>query len=144
MIVYGYKLTDRFKIQIGFFIAAILIIIIPFLSHNPENIGLRFWGTFGVLFIFGAVNGMVQGQVFGLASMLPEKYMGAVMLGNGMSGIVTNLLKVLLLLTLDQDKIFLNEIIFCGLASTILLCCSLGYTVLQNNTFYLYYKNLAE
>lgn len=76
----------------------------PITSHKPESIGQRFWFTFGILFFFGAINGMVQGQVFGLASMLPEKYMGAVMLGNGMSGIIMNLLKVLLLAVFTQDE----------------------------------------
>jgi hypothetical protein len=59
MILYGYKLTDRFKVQVGFGIASVLIMCIPFTSHLPDDIGVRFWLTFLVLLIFGAVNGMV-------------------------------------------------------------------------------------
>jgi len=47
---------------------------------------------------FGVVNGVLQGMVFGLASILPPNIMGIVMLGQGISGIFTNVLKVILLL----------------------------------------------
>ena len=45
--------------------------------------------------VFGVFNGMVQGSVFGLAGVLPGKYMGAVMFGNGVSGVGCNLLRLI-------------------------------------------------
>jgi hypothetical protein len=78
--------------------------------------------------------------------MLPEKYMGAVMFGNGCSGIIMNLLKILILSVLPggDENIFKNELIFCTLAAIILVFCSIGFSVLQNNKFYLHYKNKAD
>ena len=90
-----------------FVIEAIIILVLPFVANVGEggddahgdidNGGLRFWGCFSLLFIFGAVNGMCQASVFGLAGILPGEYMGAVMFGNGVSGVATNSLGMLFL-----------------------------------------------
>jgi len=127
--VYGHKLSNRFKIQIGFLVASLLMASLPFTSDSLRTSESRFAVTFGVLFINGAVNGMVQAQVFGQAGTLPEKYMGAVMLGNGLSGIIMNSIKILLLLLLPggDDNIFKNELIFCLLASFWLILCAVGF-----------------
>jgi hypothetical protein len=72
--------------------------------------------------------------------------MGAVMLGNGLSGIVMNSLKIFILLLLPggDENIFKNELIFCLLAALTLILCAVGYSVLQKNNFYLYYQRQLE
>jgi len=65
MTVYGHKLSNRFKIQIGFIASSLLMAGLPFTSDLLGTPGEKFGVTFGVLFVNGAVNGMVQGQVFG-------------------------------------------------------------------------------
>ena len=132
MTVYGHKLPNRFKVQVGFLVASVLMASLPFTSDSLGAPGTRFGATFAVLFINGAVNGMVQGQVFGQAGTLPEKYMGAVMLGNGLSGIIMNSLKIFILLILPggDENIFKNELIFCLLAALTLVLCAVGYQIL--------------
>jgi hypothetical protein len=130
MIVYGHHLSDRFKVQIGFLLASILIIMLPF-ACNQEPSG-AFWSCFSILLIFGVINGMMQGQVFGLASILPQKYMGAVMLGNGFSGITMTVLNAILLAILPGEvNYYLNALIFFSLACLILLICSFAFTILN-------------
>jgi len=68
------------------------------------------------------------------------------MLGNGLSGIVMNSLKIFILLLLPggDENIFKNELIFCLLAALTLILCAVGYSVLQKNEFYLYYQRQSE
>ena len=78
--------------------------------------------------------------------MLPEKYMGAVMFGNGCSGIIMNLIKMLIIAFLPSgpERIFKNELIFCMVAAFLLLFCSAGFSILQKNQFYIHFKTIAE
>jgi hypothetical protein len=83
--------------------------------------------------------------VFGLASVLPEKYMGAVMLGNGYSGIAMNVLKAILMVILPgEDKMYESALIFFVLASMILILCSASFTILNKTAYFNYYRELSE
>lgn len=103
MIVYGNKLSERFKLQVGFLLACVIIIMLPIFS-NYLNDDAAFWSVFSILLFFGIINGLIQGSVFGLASIMPPKYMSAVMFGNGISGICMSLLKALLVSVLPTDS----------------------------------------
>lgn len=145
MIVYGHHLSNRFKVQVGFFVAALLTISLPFLAHMNEDPGSAFWSCFTILLMFGVVNGMIQGQVFGLASILPEKYMGAVMLGNGYSGITMNVLKAILMVILPgTDNMYESALIFFMLAALILILCSASFTILNKTEFFNHYREISE
>ena len=80
-----------------------MIIILPIFSNYLDN-DKAFWSVFIILIFFGIVNGMVQGSVFGLASIMPQKYMSAVMFGNGISGISMSILRAILVLILPTDS----------------------------------------
>jgi hypothetical protein len=47
--------------------------------------------------IFGLISGIGIASVFSLAGGLPPKYMGAVVLGNGITGFVVNVLRAITL-----------------------------------------------
>ncbi len=62
------------------------------------------------------------------------------MLGNGYSGIVTNLLKVVFLLILPGDNnLFLSSMIFFIASALVLLMCAFSYTILTKNPFFKYH-----
>lgn len=105
--IWGYKLSDRFKIQYGFIGLAIIILLLPLLAHFLGSTTAKYYSCFITLFVFGAFNGMVQASVFGLGGVLPGKYMGAIMFGNGISGISMNLLRIIFILTLPDDSLYL-------------------------------------
>jgi len=71
VIIYGYKLSDRVKIQTGMFINAAIMLALPFTAHFISDPVTTFWACFVLLFIFGGVNGMVQCSVFASAGFLP-------------------------------------------------------------------------
>lgn len=83
--------------------------------------------------------------MFGLASILPEKYVGAVMLGNGYSGIIMNVLKAILMVILpESDQMYESSLIFFILASLILLLCSASFSILNKTEYFTYYRELSE
>lgn len=87
--------------------------------------GMSFWLVFVILLTFGAINGMVQATVFGLAGQLPGKYTAALMIGNGVSGIFSNAVRVIFLLVLPGDKnMFASAFIFFSISALFLLVCS--------------------
>jgi len=103
MVFVGYKFSNRIKVQFGFIIAALIMFVMPFASHNGSSATEKYWTCFAILFFFGFISGMVQGQVFGLGGAFPFKYMAAIMFGNGVSGITTNVLKAILQITMPDD-----------------------------------------
>ena len=87
------------RITGGFLLIAALIILLPIMPNycTPST---GFTLCIIVMLIFGIVNGFVQAAVFGVGGMLPPKYMGAIMLGNGLSGILMSILKAIFLVAL--------------------------------------------
>ena len=66
------------------------------------------------------------------------------MLGNGLSGIGTNFLKIIMNLILGQRSPFLNEVIFYSIAALLLLVSGLAYSILEKNSFFNYYVDLCH
>jgi len=81
--------------------------------------------------INGAGNSFVQGGMFGFASMFPPKYMSALMVGQGVNGMLLNSVKMMLLSVYpsneslkDKDmNSFYNSLIFLTVFGLILCTC---------------------
>lgn len=132
MLLYGHRISSYLKIQVGFFINAVIMLLLPLLAHYARTPFISFWSCFSLLVVFGAINGVVQASVFGSAGTLPQKYIAAVMIGNGISGIVANALRVLLLLVLPGDEnMFIGSVIFFIISAFILLLCSFSFQILD-------------
>ena len=128
-----------------FLISATITVLLPFTANASSDPSTSFWACFGLLFIFGAVNGMAQGSVYGLAGILPGEYTGAVMFGNGISGVATNGLGMLFLaINPGVDNLYSNSLYFFITSSCVLLVCAYSFTVLQKNEYFKYYKQLSQ
>lgn len=127
--LYGHKVSYTVRIGGGFIVIAVLMIVLPLVANflNPDA---GFAACISILVIFGAMGGIVQGSVFGLAGMLPFKYMGAVMFGNGLSGITMNLLRAITLAAfppvIGSDNNFKGSLVYFILASVILVVAALS------------------
>ena len=75
--------------------------------------------------------------------MLPGKYMGAVMFGNGLSGISLNVCRAITLIILPNDY-YTGALIYFILASVILLVCAFAHWRFQQLPFVKYYIKLAN
>lgn len=80
---------------------AVIYAIIPFVADVGGQSG--YYMVFGAYMLFGLAGGMTQGTVFQMAASFPPSYMGAVMLGNGIAGIMSNVLRIISLLVWPAD-----------------------------------------
>lgn len=87
---------------------------------------------------------MVQASVFGGAGFLPGKYVGAVMFGNGLSGIGTNILKVIFMLVLPgQDNLFKVALFYFITCGIMMVFFGYLFTILEGNEYYIYQKRMS-
>lgn len=93
------------------------------LITNALKEGAAFAACISILVVFGIFGGIVQSSTFALGGMLPPKYMGAIMLGQGISGIAINVLRAICLLAIPDNK-FLGALIYFIIAALILVLCA--------------------
>jgi len=84
-----------------------------------------------------------------MAANLPFKYMGAVMFGNGISGIAANILRAVTLASFPavpndssatEKNNFYAAVVFLSIGSiTLFFCVFIQHFVLRKNNFYIYY-----
>jgi len=119
---------------------AIILAAIPFIASIGGK--TAFWGEFALLIVFGAFSGLQQGAVFALAAAFPFKYMGAVMFGNGISGIATNGIRVLSYFIWDPSdpdpktadwNAYIGTVFFFALASAFQIVCVCCQFIFRKN-----------
>lgn len=140
-ILYGNKVSYTVKLITGFIIESILMISLPLTAEyavHGDNDSTAFYLCIILLLIFGIISGFVQNTIFGLAGMLPPKYMGAVMFGNGLSGITCNLINCITLVAFP-DNLFLGSIVYFVIAAGVLILCLFCKLILRKNKFCQYY-----
>lgn len=132
--VYGHKFTYTKRLVPCFIVCMLTMVSLPYLG-SFSNEASAYWSCFWALFIFGWFSGVAQGAIFGMAAAFPFKYMGAVMFGNGISGIGANGFRALTMLIWDStgpdkqvndDNLFKGTLVFFILCAGFLglcLCC---------------------
>jgi len=123
--IYGNKYPFVWRISGGYLVIAALMIALPLIT-NALNSESAFIADILILLIFGVFGGIVQSSTFALGGMLPPKYIGAIMFGQGISGIVLNLCRAICLLAIPNDP-FLGALVYFILASLILIACSFAH-----------------
>jgi len=140
--VYGHKYSFATRICGGYIITAVLMIILPLVTNAFES-GEAFAADLVVLTFFGLVGGVIQSSTFALGGILPGKYMGAIMFGNGISGISLNLVRAICLIAIPND-VFEGAMTYFILAALILLVCAFAQWRFQQLEFVKYYIALAN
>jgi equilibrative nucleoside transporter 1/2/3 len=79
VVLWGPRIPAAFRIIPGFMLFIVVVIVVIIVHNATLSIFLM-----GLL---GFSDSVVQGSVYGLAGQFPPKYVGAVMAGNGVSGV---------------------------------------------------------
>jgi hypothetical protein len=69
----------------------------------------------------------MSAQVFGLGGILPPKYMGVIMFGNGVSGIMMNVLRLIFVISLPDSSLYMQSLIFFSISGVILFACAISF-----------------
>lgn len=93
VIIYGGKLSFTVRVASTFMLQGVCVVLIPVLAHLGGATG--FWSVFALLLVFGVIMGLNAGSVYSMAGGLPPKFMGAIFLGMGISGIASNVFRAL-------------------------------------------------
>lgn len=140
--IYGHKYSFVTKISGGYLIIAVLMVVLPFVTQSLDA-GPAFAADMSILFLFGLVGGVVQASTFALGGILPGKYMGAIMFGQGISGISINLVRAICLIVIP-DNSYLGALIYFSLAALILLFSAFANWKFQHLEFVKYYIQKAN
>lgn len=130
IIVQGHKLSYVTRISGGFLFIAVLMVVLPLVTQYLDAKD-GFAACMVTLIFFGAAGGIVQGSVFGLAGMLPGKFMGAVMFGNGLSGMAINMMRAVCLSIFPpkdgSDNNFYGALVYFILAAVLLIFSAVAF-----------------
>ncbi|CAI2361264.1 unnamed protein product [Moneuplotes crassus] len=112
------------------------------------------WPVILVVIVFlGVANSFAQGGIFGFSGMFPFKYIGAVMFGNGFSGLAMNIFRMITLAIFppkelaegeEDNSAFIGCLIYFGIASLILIIVLIGFYIVIGTDFAKYYIKKAE
>ena len=84
---------------------------------------------FVILFIFGIITGICQASVFSMAGVLPFEFMGAVMLGQGIAGIIANVLRALSLIifpvTKNENNLYIGALVYFLVGAVLMIICGM-------------------
>ena len=107
LILYSKELPFTRTLIVCFTAQAIVLAAIPFVA----NIGgaVSFWACFSLVFAFGIFNGTCFITLYRMVAMFPPKYIASMMLGMGVAGLSSNLLRAVTLLIWPADKKASNE-----------------------------------
>ena len=141
MLNFGHKIPNRFKLQWGFIFTAILVLLVPFFAHYLND-DAAYASVFVILCFIGVVHGILQATSLSTASILPPKYTGVVMSGNGLAGVLACIVNLIILLVVPR-KGFSDAIVFFGIHTIIVIVSGIAYPYCIESDFYKYYEKLA-
>jgi hypothetical protein len=89
--------------------------------------------------ICAAISAIMIGSIAGIASKFPPKCMSALMIGNGLSGVIAAAARVVSLLVKADDKS--SALVYFLFADFVLLVCLLVYVYVARSDYFRYYKH---
>ena len=100
-----------------------------------------------IIVFYGISSSFANGAIFGFAGILPFKYTGAVMLGNGFSGLTMNALRIIWLAIFppsndddsSDDNAFIGCLIYFSIASILVILWGFGFFWVSRTDFFMHY-----
>ena len=119
----------------------VILVAIPVLGFIGIHGNLGFVITLIFVFVTAAFTAILQGGIFGFAGMLSPLYIQAVMLGNGVAGIVTSVIRVITKVTIESQKpvtlkqLNLSAAVYFFVSAGFILLCIVSYFVMSRTPF---------
>ena len=124
IVLMGNKFSYRFLILVGMIISTVALCILPFVVYFISGLTGFLLTSFIILFQ-GFSNAIVLSGFYGIASFLPVKYVIAFSTGQGLAGILMNVIRYIVILSFgdseDDVTITKGAIVFFAIAALIVL-----------------------
>jgi len=89
--------------------------------------------------VFGSINGIGEAMIWALAGGMPYQYIGAVMLGEGISGLISNLIRLITLYVSPNNASYTAVTFFSISAIGAFIASSVFTIVLKKNECFKFY-----
>lgn len=146
------KIPLKLRLVGGFFTVFVMTLILPFVAqytNNNRKVADALCSI--IIIIMGIANAFAQGGAFGYAAIYPPAMMGALMFGQGFSGTVCNIVRMICLAILppNQDakedmNAYYGCLIYFSIAALILIACIVLFYSLQNTSYAKFYIRKAS
>ena len=94
----GEKIATWIKLHLMYILICVCLIIMPLIAkYMTGSIAGSYYLNMVVCGFLGCFGSILQASTFGIAGSMPPVYMGMIMLGNGISGIFVNILRIICL-----------------------------------------------
>lgn len=145
LIRYGNRVSASFKISLSYSLLTILITLIPVFDSSLKA-DTTFYLTLILILATGAATALICATIFGFSTMYPAHYTQALMAGQGWSGVIISLARVISKASFADtaDGYRKSAIMFFALAAVVSFACIFGYFYLINTEFTKYYMRLRE
>jgi len=143
----GEHMNTQFSIIVFFAINCLMLALIPVLSFIPfvsMDWRMQLALTLTGIFITGIATSVLTSKVFALTAVLPPEYTGAVMSGNGFSGIITTVIFFITYSAFDTTVLKqaqISAIIFFGIGGFVCILCIFGTILLNRLPFFQHYQS---
>lgn len=135
------NLTTRIVWSLCIEVAIFVLTVVLAMVDSSEWPVTFFWLTMISVFFLNAFNAIFQNSVYGVAARLPQKYMGAVVLGSNICGTLVVFLQMTSGLF---DSLRTSAIYYFIGGMFVLLICFDTYFALPLNRFYRYHDSLQQ
>ncbi|KAJ7953635.1 Equilibrative nucleotide transporter like [Quillaja saponaria] len=148
ILFFAHKSTafDRINMGLGIFVVVLLVVPVMDAVYIKGRVGLYdgFYVTVGAVGIVAIADALVQSGMIGSAGELPDRYMKALLSGNGAAGVLVSFLRILTKAMYPQDAIGLRKSanLYFVVGIVVMVVCVFSYNVAERLPVMKYYKEL--
>ncbi|CAL0329414.1 unnamed protein product [Lupinus luteus] len=146
IIFYSHKSEAFVRINVGLGLFVVSLAVVPVLDafYVMGRVGLYggFYVTVLAVAISAVADALVQGSIVGSASLLPERYMQAVIAGTAGSGILVSVLRIFTKAVFSQDASGLRKSanLYFAVSIVIMFICTILYNIVHRLPVIKYYN----
>ncbi|GKT35981.1 Equilibrative nucleoside transporter like protein [Aduncisulcus paluster] len=132
MMKWGEKWNLNKRVWITLLILIAGVVVIPLIPTTINNQTDALVLVIITTMVLGIANGILSGSIFSLSASLGGDFSVAAMIGNGIAGILMELIRIITQAAMNSDdQIIAGTIIYFVLAGVVLICCLVGFEVIR-------------
>jgi equilibrative nucleoside transporter 1/2/3 len=135
-VAFGEKISLNARVLITFIPFVVSMVLVPYVHLMSSEFGARLGIVLALVFIAGMSTAVGFNCIVGLASQFPPEYVGAVMLGQGVAGVVVGGIRIITKASFgdtDQSVSIATQLYFLLAAGVEVLCIVFYFVLIRTN-----------